>query len=318
MQRMAQVNKYGLKRSDLTREQKRQIRKNAGFGCVFCGKAIGQYEHIDPEFHEAETHDVSKMAFLCIGCHGKVTAKFISKQSVLNAAKNPAALKQGFSFEAFDVGTEHPVIHLGPLSASGCTYILRINDRPVFWIDSPTEAHEPFLMSACMRNTDGQLVFSIVENEWQANTENWDVEVIGPRITIRNGKGDIALSVRTDPPNQLYIEKMNMRMDGYLIRCDQGFFTIQTPQGRLLEAGEVDVANCHDAILIEGKNMKIAVGNSGKGPNSMSMRSMTLTRARPSAPRAGVRRTDPCPCESGRRYKHCCGTFPGWQPYDAD
>ena len=105
---MSAVNKYGLRRSDLTSDQKRQIRQQAGFGCVVCGNAIGDYEHIDPEFSEAGEHDVSKMAFLCIQCHGKVTRRQLSKQSVLTARENPAALESGFSFEATLVESVRP------------------------------------------------------------------------------------------------------------------------------------------------------------------------------------------------------------------
>jgi len=60
---MARTNKHGLPRH-IPPEIKRAIRQACGFGCVTCGSAIGQYEHIDPEFAEATSHDPEKMAYL--------------------------------------------------------------------------------------------------------------------------------------------------------------------------------------------------------------------------------------------------------------
>ncbi|MQW06556.1 hypothetical protein GHK45_23370 [Sinorhizobium meliloti] len=307
---MANENKYGLKRSDLTSEQKRQIRKNAGFGCVICGNAIGEYEHIDPEFHEAREHDVSKMAFLCIGCHGKVTRKIISKDSVKRAAKHPAALKKGFSFDAFDVSSDEPVLHFGPLSAVGCTYLIRVGERPVLWIKEPEEEGGPFRLNAEMRNKDGLLILSIIDNEWRANIDSWDVETVGPRIKIRNAKGDVALIIKSEPPRTLKIEKLDMRMEGFRFQCDGDRFTIETPTGDVLEAYESEVGNCLDAILVDESGLVIGSGRSGKGTNYMKMKSLSFN-AKPPAVREPVgRRNAACRCGSGRRYKHCCGQFP--------
>ena len=57
-------NQYGLTRT-IPEDIKRQVRQACGFGCVCCGLAIATYEHIDPEFHFAESHDPDKMAYLC-------------------------------------------------------------------------------------------------------------------------------------------------------------------------------------------------------------------------------------------------------------
>lgn len=55
-------NKFGLSRY-IPSDVKLQVRKNSGFGCVICGMGIIHYEHVDPEFHVAQTHDPDK--WLC-------------------------------------------------------------------------------------------------------------------------------------------------------------------------------------------------------------------------------------------------------------
>ena len=118
---MGRINKHGLKRSDLGMALKRSIRQRSGFGCVVCGNAIGEYEHVDPEFADAKEHDVNGMTFLCIQCHGKVTKGHLSKETVKNWMSQPAALRTGFSFEAFDIGSQPPTIRFGPMSAVNCS-----------------------------------------------------------------------------------------------------------------------------------------------------------------------------------------------------
>jgi len=43
---MTIVNQHNLSR-DIPRTVKRKVKKDSGFGCVICGSAICQYEHID-------------------------------------------------------------------------------------------------------------------------------------------------------------------------------------------------------------------------------------------------------------------------------
>jgi len=40
-------NKFGLSRT-IPEAIKSQIRRDDGYGCVVCGNALYQYEHIDP------------------------------------------------------------------------------------------------------------------------------------------------------------------------------------------------------------------------------------------------------------------------------
>jgi hypothetical protein len=85
------INKYRLDRY-IPSNIRRQIRQNSGFGCVICGCAICEYEHVNPPFSSAREHDPDKMTFLCSNCHDKVTRKIWSKDKVVKAMKNPYSL----------------------------------------------------------------------------------------------------------------------------------------------------------------------------------------------------------------------------------
>jgi hypothetical protein len=74
-------NRFGLSR-DIPRGIKREVRRRSGFGCVICGCAIFEYEHVDPPFSEAKQHDPSGITLLCGQCHSYVTRGVWSKDKV--------------------------------------------------------------------------------------------------------------------------------------------------------------------------------------------------------------------------------------------
>ncbi len=300
---MNKVNKFGLKRRP-DADVRRTIRQNSGFGCVVCGLAIGDYEHVDPTYANAKIHDPSCMTFLCIRCHGKVTRGQLSKESVKNAMMEPAALKTGFSFEALDVGSTAPTIHIGPMSVKDCESIILVNTRPVLWVHPPEEVGGPVRIGAEMRNEQGELIFSIVDNEWRVRNESWDVEVIGKITTIRNGPGEIALVIRTEPPGDLYVDRMDMSIEGYRFWLESGDLYIRLPGGGDTQcAQELNFVGGTAAIVADNGGLTFGVGGGslmmtmkGKGRTS---RAIDTSRSRNSV----------CICGSGKRFKHCCGAY---------
>ncbi|GFM49016.1 hypothetical protein PSCICE_02830 [Pseudomonas cichorii] len=70
------------------------------------------------------------------------------------------------------------------------------------------------LLSGLLSDTSGATTLKIVDNEWIVGDENWDVEIQGPRVTIRRGVGDIALQFKVVPPRALVVERIDMELDG--------------------------------------------------------------------------------------------------------
>lgn len=95
-------NIHGLNR-DPSPNVKYAIRKDDFFGCVHCGLGIYEYEHIDPEFKDAEKHDPKKMALLCPTEHAKVTRQFTSKETVWKWKKDPWSKRHGHCHDKFDI-----------------------------------------------------------------------------------------------------------------------------------------------------------------------------------------------------------------------
>jgi hypothetical protein len=56
-------------------EVRRQLRREAGFGCVICGDPLITYHHFDPPFDECGTHDPKGMVSLCGRHHARADRK---------------------------------------------------------------------------------------------------------------------------------------------------------------------------------------------------------------------------------------------------
>ena len=213
-------NSHGLSRT-IPNPTKREIRQKSGFGCVICGSGIIQYEHVDPEYHEAKKHESDKMTLLCPSCHHKVTTGFWSKDKVKLAMKNPKCLEQGFSNEVFDIGCNDPVIYFAGSEIKNCQIPIEIKGISVFSIKSPEGENKNYQLSGNFFNSKGIKTLTIIDNEWFSESNNWDAEVIGQTITIREKKREIALQLTTKPPNKIIVDKINMRIDNYVIKGDK-------------------------------------------------------------------------------------------------
>ncbi|WP_155914609.1 HNH endonuclease [Asticcacaulis sp. AC460] len=207
---MSAINKNGLGR-DIPEAIARKVRQRDGFGCIVCGGALITYDHFEPEFVDATEHTAEGIILLCIACHGKKTKGLLSRETIEKFRNNQKAKQIGFSFEAFDVGDEHPEIIIGNYVCINVQSILYIYGVDALSIHPPEAPGGPFRINANFLDERGQPILKIVNNEWRTPIENWDVTVIGQRITIKSDIRNICLQLRNEPPRRLIVEKLKMR-----------------------------------------------------------------------------------------------------------
>lgn len=299
-------NRHGLNRT-IPADVKRSVRQRDGFGCIVCGKAIYEYEHFDPEFAEATLHEPAGIILLCTSCHAKKTRGFLSRETIAIARKSPKCRENGFSFEEFDVGNTAPEISVGNFKGINVDTLIEIFGTRILSISPPAEPGQPFGFNALLTDRVGNIIFSIEDNEWQSSTENWDVETRGGKITIRQQLGDVILTIRTDPPNKLVIERLDMYHRGVSISCREGHAILITmPDGRIIEGDGVTAVGCKIGIKIDSDGLGLGVGGGSVevlrlGPGGQIQRRL--------APSGRLSRNSPCSCGSGMRYKHCHGRY---------
>lgn len=271
-------NKYGLSRY-IPDPIKREVRQKCGFGCVKCGMAVYEYEHLDPEFSEAKEHNPDGIVLLCGSCHSLKTRKMLSAATIKKAAKTPFCKREGFSSAYFDISSSHPEIRLGTLSCIDVKSLISIDGESIFSIDPPEELGAPFRINAFLANKAGEEILRIENNEWKTTALNWDVEVKGPRITIRNSKGDIALIIRVETPKLLVVERLEMMHRGIRIKCSENHdLEITTQCGTKLRSARMNIVGCAVGIDISSKGLMIGVGGGSMYIESLQIAQQSPTR----------------------------------------
>lgn len=258
---MGERNKYGLSR-DIPNPVMREVRQRCGFGCVSCGSAIYQYEHVDPKFAEAEKHDPDSIVLLCGACHDRVTKGLLSKETVKRMSLKPKCKEQGFSFGPFDIGVGAPEIVVGTFRGTNIKTLIQIYDDAILSVRPPSDHGMPFLINAWLCDREGKELLRIEDNTWKTPSNNWDVEIVGSRITIRKKKGDIVLVLRSDPPHRLVVEKIDMEHKGMRIRSQEGdAMEVITSSGSLFHSTGITVKDCEIGIKLNSSGFCIGVGS---------------------------------------------------------
>jgi len=228
---LSKENKFKLSRT-VPSLIKRQIRQQCNFGCVICGNAIIEYEHVDPEFNEAKEHNPEKMTLLCPQCHAKVTKGLMSKETVKRAMLNPKCCETGYSREILDIATEYPKILYGKngMYATNCSIPIQVNSTPLIEISKPDNNNEPYKLSCLFYDSNNQKSLEIIDNEYYIFNNNWDVTIEGKSIVIREGLRKIHLKLTFTSPQIVHIEKLNMNYFGHMFEVDDSGFKMNGNQ----------------------------------------------------------------------------------------
>lgn len=254
---MNRTNKQGLSQTIPT-DVKREVRRKAGFGCVVCGKAFGQYHHFDPKFEDASNHNPDCIVFVCPNHHEAADEGRLSKQSILYHAQYPLALQKGFSFGVFDMRCEKPILSVGEVTAINCRNFFRIDGRPILWINPPEISGGPFQLNADITDSKGEPILKIVDNEWQSFCGKFDIVTKGRRIIIYEKLRKIDLIIRVSPPENFFIERLNMDTNGYKLACDGKNLTVTSPSKRtVLNAMSLSIEGAVSVIDIEGDEISV-------------------------------------------------------------
>lgn len=272
------MNKFGLKRH-IPADVARFVRQRDGFGCVVCGSAFYQYDHFDVEFAEAKQHDPDDIFLLCAADHDRKTKGFLSKETIRRHIANPKAKDIGFSFGPFDIGVQPPTVFLGDLKITNVATIIEVLGEPVFSVKPPEAENTPFRINACLRDAKGSIVLEIVDNEWRTRAENWDATVEGRNITIRSAHRQIALSLRSQPPHGLVVERMDMTHRGHRIQCVEGGELTIESNGAKIEAQGGEISDGDAAIVFDGRGILIGRFASVRTGNMVINRSGSQSRS---------------------------------------
>ncbi|HBW1845499.1 TPA: hypothetical protein N3414_004307 [Klebsiella quasipneumoniae subsp. quasipneumoniae] len=208
------INKYGLRDSHLKEAQRRKIRRDAGYGCVICGALFIQYEHIEPEFHEAREHDPDKMTLLCGTHHDDVSYKRRTKKSIWEAKANPknkpgGIISRSLYHQKIDTNIIVGSNSLGAVGHKIFDSILTISGKPLLWFESDFEVDSPVEICAIFHGEDGKPHAYINRNCFITSIANYDIKGKGAKITISQN-GEVILVLNFEGDKTLKVERLKM------------------------------------------------------------------------------------------------------------
>lgn len=218
---MSDRNSHGLGRT-IPAAVRREVRQRCGYGCVRCGLALFDYEHFDPDFKDAKSHSPQGITLLCMQCNQKRRRGVLSIETVRAANACPRALQQGFANEFFDFSSSELTVVFAGVTFTDTPTLIAVNDFAILSIAPPESPHHPLRLSGFFADDSGQVTLKIQDNEWSAGADNWDVECVGPRITIRSAPGNLTLVLRLEPPKRLIVERLNMQFEDVYLRGEEG------------------------------------------------------------------------------------------------
>ena len=203
-------NKHGLSR-EIPEGIKRQVRQECGFGCVVCGFAIVEYEHIEA-FSECRSHDPNSIALLCSKHHSLVTRGFLGKEEIKRHRTNPITFLNGPCNTDF-FHLQHPLrLSIGSNTIAHFECIVRNNDGAEWLAIAPPEHPKaPVRIHATFYNDDGSTSLRIHDNVWECQLEQtWDLVASGGVISLYRAPRREALRLRAELPNILHLERLDM------------------------------------------------------------------------------------------------------------
>jgi len=235
------MNRHGLSVT-VPAEIKRQVRQECGFGCVFCGLAIADYHHFDPEFCDATVHDPQKIALVCPTHHGHLTRRMWSNDGVAAARRAPKTFRKGCAHDCFDI-REPFELFVGKSRFRDVRCVVRKASTGDEWFSiQPAEAPgAPPRISAKFYASNGVPELEIDRNEWRCSTDVWDLEIEGPRIVVRRRHGEPTLRLRARPPHGLEIEYLKMSFGDAGIEVQSDGTVLLTVAGTTISTHADDV-----------------------------------------------------------------------------
>lgn len=256
----AKRNRYGLSRY-IPADIRREVRERSKYGCVICRNAIYEYEHIDPIWVDAKVHGPDHICLLCGTCHSKVTKQHLSKDTVLEAyqkGENDTSVKRPFS--DFDLRSRQLVVKLGKCKFTHSRAIFTIDSVDLLSFMIPEGGIGFPQLNGIFCDDQGYEIFKIKNNQWFGPLDCWDMKIVANKITIRSNPQKIALELLVQPPNEIEIVSLDMRLGNCRVAVEDLLILERLDDGRVFRMGvEADCVGSDSCVYINSTNPKTPV-----------------------------------------------------------
>lgn len=280
----------------------KQLRTEVGFGCPVpeCGNPYLEWHHFDPPWRVEQHHNPEGMIALCAEHHKKADYGAYTNEQLTSFKKNKvnSALVRG----KFDWRRNKLLAVVGGSFYFETNRILVIDGHDVISFTRDEEGY--LLLNIKMISLSDDVRAEIKENIWE--NIGHPVDLISPpsgkKLCIRYSDGDyLEVEFYVIENSEKFSKKFNCEAHQNLdfpitaveINCEIGDTEIKlTPkQSTLLNQIQLKgcfISSCGVGVMLETKLRWRQNNSLIPSPKS---------------------RLSPCPCESGKRYKHCHGVL---------
>jgi hypothetical protein len=238
----------------------RQVRQRCGFGCIFCGLPLYEYDHI-LGWEKTKRHDADEITLLCDQHHREKTSGLLTTEQLIKANEKPYNLRNGVS-KPYDLHYEGEIceIVIGSNtfrhridSENNCVYPIVIDDTVLVGFEL-IDNH--LLFNLKLFDESNNLVMLIDRNQLIYSISPWDIQFIGKNLIIRENSREILVDILFEPPNTIIVNRGRFLFNGVQILINRTYLVIGNSES--LFSGCTFFAPC--GIMIGKNNIGIHVG----------------------------------------------------------
>ena len=215
---------------------KREVRQRCGFGCVFCGLPLYDYDHL-LGWANTKRHVADELTLLCTQHHREKTNGLLSSQQVEKANASPHNLREGVSkpyllhFEGDQIqckmgGTDFSAEvkdgfgMLVPIVIDGEALLaIRIEDNHL-------------LLTMSVYDRYNKLVLAVLDNHLVFRTDPRDIELSGSNLTVREGARKLLLKMKLLIPDSIEVERAVFMKNGVEFETFRDKFVVKSNNGQ--------------------------------------------------------------------------------------
>lgn len=172
----------------------REVRQKCKFGCIICGCPIFDIDHI-VDWAEVKEHKLENLTLLCTLHHRQKTSGILSRETVRKRTEN---IQHNENYGLPDINFEKCTLILGNNIFTGNPSLyFQLKEKDFFNVGFDNDLNQVVINAAFFSN-DGTLLFKIENNIYTTTDDAWDVEMVGKRIVIREGRYRRLLDIEID------------------------------------------------------------------------------------------------------------------------
>jgi hypothetical protein len=208
------------------------------------------YHHFSPPFAEARGHVASGITLLCGRCLQKAPETGNAEIARRDAA--PFCKANGYTQDFLFISRDEVKSQIG--SAIFKRKIIAMHDEEMLIGFAPPEQEGgPLRLFARFADETGNDILQIIDNEWRAGIETFDVDTSYGVLLIRKNFGDIALRM-INRDGRVELDRLNLDYKGFKVSIENENLIMKNPKGA---TQQLTYSNLDSTLRLSSKDMSI-------------------------------------------------------------